>query len=155
MTRPDLALMGIPLEDHHLEIRDLMLRFGAEKLAPGAAARDSSHEYPHALIDELAAMGGMAMKTGPQDDGPGLDNTGYALAIEAISRFDASVAVVMVASNLAATILAHHATDDQRARLDEVSAIPLGFPHEFISTGAGSVVYGDLGDRIERPKPRG
>ncbi|MEZ4382913.1 MAG: aldo/keto reductase [Nannocystaceae bacterium] len=46
-------------------------------------------------------------------------------------------------------------TDDQRARLDEVSAIPLGFPHEFISTGAGSVVYGDLGDRIERPKPRG
>jgi butyryl-CoA dehydrogenase len=77
----------------------------------------TTHAFPVDLVNELAALGGMSMKTAAEDDGPGLDNIGYALSIEAISRFDPSVAVVAVASNLAAAILAKHATPDQRERL--------------------------------------
>ena len=112
----DLERFGFDLTEEQREIRAMMLRFGEERLRPGAAARDKSHAFPTELIDELAAMGGMAMKTAPEDAGPGVDNTAYALAIEAIARADASVAVVMVAANLAASILSKHATPEQRER---------------------------------------
>jgi alkylation response protein AidB-like acyl-CoA dehydrogenase len=117
MDTQELARFGPFIQPQHLEIRDMMLRFAQERLAPGAQQRDQSAAFPVELIGELAALGGMSMKTAADDDGPGLDNTAYALAIEAISRFDPSVGVVAVASNLAAAILARHATPDQRKRL--------------------------------------
>lgn len=110
----DLSRFGFDIDEDQREVRDLMLRFAEERLAPGAAARDRSHDFPTDLIAEFAALGGMAMKVSPEDDGPGLDTLGYALAVEAITRGDASVGVVMVASNLAASILAAHATEEQR-----------------------------------------
>lgn len=112
----DIDRFAFGLTDDHREVREVMLRFAQERLAPGAAERDRSHAFPRDLIDELAALGGMAMKASSDDDGPGLDATGYALAVEAITRGDASVGVVMVAGNLAASILAAHATEDQRKR---------------------------------------
>lgn len=112
----DIGRFGFDITDDQREVRAMMLRFAEDRLAPGAAARDRSHEFPRDLIGELAALGGMGMKISTADDGPGLDATGYALAVEAITRGDASVGVVMVAANLAASILAGHATDDQRDR---------------------------------------
>ena len=112
----DIGRFGIDLTPEQCDIREEMLRFGQSKLAPSAVMRDREHAFPHELIAELASMGGMAMKASPQDDGPGVDNVAYALAIEAIARADASVAVVMVAANLAASILARHATSAQRER---------------------------------------
>lgn len=44
---------------------------------------------------------------------------------------------------------------EQMARLHEVSKIELGFPHDFISSGAREIVYGKVGERIDLPKPRG
>lgn len=95
---------------------------GEEELAAGTAERDRSHEFPTDLINELAALGGMAMKTAPKDDGPGVGNLGYALAVETISRSDASVGVVMVASNLAAAIIAQNASDAQRETFVKAAA---------------------------------
>lgn len=112
----DLDRFGFDLTEEQRDVREVMLRFGEERLRPGAAERDRSKDFPGDLIDELAALGGMAMKAAPEDDGPGIGNTAYALAVEAIARADASVAVVMVAANLAASILAKHATPDQRER---------------------------------------
>ena len=111
-----LERMGFAVTEEDRALRETLLRFGAEQLAPGAAERDSSHTFPTAQIDALAAMGCMAMKTPEALGGPGISNMGYALAIEALSRYDASVSVVMVASNLAAAILAAHATEAQQAR---------------------------------------
>lgn len=112
----ELDRMGFPVSDEARALRDLMMRFGQDRLHPGAADRDRSHAFPDTEIRELARMGGMAMKVGVEDNGPGVDNLTYVLAIEAISRWDASVGVVMVASNLAAAILARHASPEQRAR---------------------------------------
>ncbi len=112
----EIDRFGFAISDETRALRAAMMRFGETRLLPGAAERDATKAFPAALIDELAALGAMAMKAAPEDDGPGVDNMGYALAIEAIARCDASVAVVMVASNLAAAILARHATEDQRRR---------------------------------------
>ncbi len=111
-----LERFGFPISPDQREIHETMRRFGRDRLAPGAADRDRDHRFPTAEIGELARMGGMAMKAAPDDDGPGLDNTAYALSIEALAEADPSVAVVTVASNLAMNILSLHANEDQRAR---------------------------------------
>jgi len=46
-------------------------------------------------------------------------------------------------------------SEEQMTRLHEVSKIELGFPHDFISSGAREIVYGTVGARIDLPKPRG
>lgn len=112
----ELERFGFEISDEQREIRELMLRFGRDTLLPGAKERDLSHAFPTSEIKALAEMGGMAMKTKPEDDGPGMDNTAYVLAIEALSRFDASVGVVAVAGNLAAAIVAANANTAQRER---------------------------------------
>lgn len=116
MTYPDLKRFGFPISAEHEEIRDMMLRFGREQLAPGCAERDKTHQFPSTQIHELAALGTMAMKVPTELDGPGIDNLGYALSIEALSRYDASVAVVTVASNLAAAILSANGSAEQHDR---------------------------------------
>ena len=116
MSGTGLERFAQDFTDDQLQIRDLMVRFAQDRLAPGAAERDKTHAYPHDLIDELGALGGMAMKAPVDGDDALADATAYVLAIEAISRADASVGVVMVASNLAASIIAAHASQDQRQR---------------------------------------
>ena len=116
MSYPQFNSFGPLISQTHLEIRDNLLRFAEQQLAPGAAARDQTHQFPQDQIDELAALGGMAMKVPVDMGGPGIDNVSYALCIEALSRYDASVAVVAVASNLSAHILANHASAEQQSR---------------------------------------
>lgn len=116
MSFPDFDRLGFAFDEDQRGVLEVMTRFGAERLAPGAGERDRLHAFPRDLIAELAALGGMAMKVGSRDDGPGLSNIAYALAVQAIARADASVAVVMVASNLAAAILERFASASQRER---------------------------------------
>ena len=56
------------------------------------------------------------MKATSDDEGPALDNLSYLLSIEALSRYDASLGVVAVAGNLAASILSKAANQSQRDR---------------------------------------
>ncbi len=44
---------------------------------------------------------------------------------------------------------------EQLQRLDEVSKIQLGFPHDFIGSEASGIVYGEVGQKLVMPKPRG
>ena len=111
-----LDRMGFAIPEDARDLRAMMLRFGAEDCAPGAAERDRTHAFPAEQIDALARLGAMAMKTPEADFGPGVSNLAYALAIEALARHDASICVVTVASNLAGAILAQHCTPEQKTR---------------------------------------
>lgn len=119
MSDLNIEGFGFELNEQHIDVRNTMLRFGQDRLHPGAAARDASKAFAVEEVNELAGLGGMAMKLQPEDGGPGLDNTAYALSIEALARYDASVAVVAVASNLSASILGKAASADQKARFVE------------------------------------
>lgn len=109
-----LDRFGFEISDEQKQIYDAMLRFGLEHLQSGAQERDRSHSFPSAQAKALADMGGFAMKAGSEDDGPALDNLSYLLTIEALSRYDASLGVVAVAGNLAASILSKAANKSQR-----------------------------------------
>lgn len=90
--------------------------FAERRLAAGAAERDRTGRFPVEEIHELGKLGLLAMKVSAEDGGAGTSNIGYALAMQAIAETCASTAVILASSNLAAKILADHASPQQRDR---------------------------------------
>lgn len=89
--------------------------FAGRRLAPGAAERDRSGDFPSAELRELAELGLVAMRVPVADGGAGLDTVGYVLCMEAIAEACSSVAVVLASSNLSAKILSDFGTPEQKA----------------------------------------
>lgn len=112
----DPSRLGFPLDEDHLTIVEVARRFARERLAPGAAGRDRSGEYPNEFVPELADLGLLAMKVAVADGGSGVDNTSYLLAMAAVAESCASTAVILASSNLATQVLGRHADADQRSR---------------------------------------
>ncbi len=102
-------------EDHGL-MRDSMMSFAKEQIAPGASQRDRDREFPIALIKKLGEMGMMAARVPEALGGPGVDTVGYTLMLEALGRADVGLASVVAATNLVAAILSEQATAAQRDR---------------------------------------
>ncbi len=80
-------------------IRETARKFAEEKLAPGTIERDEQEVFPYAAIKELGELGFMGMMVPEEWGGSGLDVTSYALAMEEISRVDASCGVIMSVNN--------------------------------------------------------
>jgi len=114
-TNPHARLV-FPFTDEELMIGAAARDFAARRLAPGAAHRDRTGEFPLAELRELAGLGLFAMKVPEDDGGAGASNVGYVLAMEAIAEACASTAVVLASSNLASKILADHGSAEQKAR---------------------------------------
>jgi butyryl-CoA dehydrogenase len=85
--------------------------FARERIAPHAADIDSSNRFPIELVRELAARGLLGMTTSREHGGLGVDYVSYALAVEAIARGSATVAVIVAVNNsLVADVLARFGT---------------------------------------------
>ena len=103
-------------ETHHL-IRETARKFALEKLAPGTIDRDEHEVFPYDAVKELGELGFMGMMVPEEWGGSGLDTASYAIAIEEISRVDASAGVIMSVNNsLVCYGLTEFGTDDQKER---------------------------------------
>jgi alkylation response protein AidB-like acyl-CoA dehydrogenase len=91
--------MDFQLNDTHLMIRDAARKFAAERVAPGTIERDEEERFPADIVRELAELGFMGMMVPEEFNGAGLDTLSYAIAMEEISRVDASVGVIMSVNN--------------------------------------------------------
>lgn len=121
-------------------VRDTARAFARDRLAPTAASRDRTRAFPTEIIKELASLGLLAAKVPLELGGPGTDNVGYALAMEAIAEGCASTAVILASSNLVAHVLVKLASSEQKERwLRPYARGELG-PASFALTepGAGS-----------------
>jgi hypothetical protein len=85
--------------EDQLAIRDAARDFAVAEIEPGAMARDHSAEFPKDIIKQLGEMGFMGMVVPEAYGGAGVDYLSYILALEEISRVDASVAVTMSVNN--------------------------------------------------------
>ena len=83
--------MTFEFNETHRMIRDTARKFAEEQLAPGSVSRDEHEEFPTEAVRELGALGFMGMMVPEEWGGIGLDTVSYVLAIEEISRVDASV----------------------------------------------------------------
>lgn len=87
------------LSEDHKQIRDMARDFARGEVMPGAAARDKSHEFPAALVEQLGELGFMGMFIDPEYGGSGMDMLSYVLALEEICYADAGVGVIMSVNN--------------------------------------------------------
>lgn len=78
-------------------IRDLARDFADSEVAPRAEYYDHRREFPYAVIAKLAELGFLGLPVPEAYGGAGADTLSYALAVEEISRGDASVGITMAA----------------------------------------------------------
>jgi alkylation response protein AidB-like acyl-CoA dehydrogenase len=91
--------MNFDLNETHLMIKETARKFAEEELAKNAAERDEKEEFPSEAVKKLAELGFMGMMVPEKYGGAGLDTISYVLAMEEISRVDASCGVIMSVNN--------------------------------------------------------
>jgi alkylation response protein AidB-like acyl-CoA dehydrogenase len=91
--------MTFDFTETQLMIQETARKFAEEELASSAAERDEKEEFPHEAIKKLGELGFMGMMVNEQYGGAGLDMVSYVLAMEEISKVDASCGVIMSVNN--------------------------------------------------------
>jgi len=91
--------MNFQLTEEHLMIQKAARDFANEVLKPGVIDRDEEQRFPKEGIKKLGELGFMGMMVSPQYGGGGMDTISYVLAMEEISKIDASVSVCMSVNN--------------------------------------------------------
>jgi len=91
--------MNFNLSEEHLMIREAARDFAQTELLPGVIERDDKQQFPHDQIKKLGALGFMGMMVDPAYGGSGMDTMSYVLAMEELSKIDASASVVVSVNN--------------------------------------------------------
>ena len=91
--------MDIKLSEEHIAVRDAAREFTQNVLKPGVIDRDEKQEFPTEQIKQLGELGFLGMMVDPKYGGGGMDTVSYVLAMEEISKLDASCSVVMSVNN--------------------------------------------------------
>ncbi|CAI8200806.1 MAG: Acyl-CoA dehydrogenase [Cryomorphaceae bacterium] len=91
--------MNFELTEEHKMIRDAARDFAQTELLPGVIERDENQTFPTEQIKKLGELGFMGMMVSPKYGGAGMDTISYILAMEEISKVDASCSVVMSVNN--------------------------------------------------------
>jgi len=91
--------MKFDLTEEHLMIRDAARDFAQNELLPGVIDRDENQKFPSEQVKKMAELGFMGMMVSPDYGGGGMDTISYVLAMEEISKVDASAAVIMSVNN--------------------------------------------------------
>ncbi len=107
--------MDFEFTEDHLMLQQSLREFADEVVAPGAAERDLSAEFPDELRKRFAEMGLFGSYVPEQYGGAGMDITSYALIVEEISRACAASGVVISAhTSLCVDPILHFGTDTQK-----------------------------------------
>jgi len=91
--------MDFQLTEEHLMIQKAARDFAVNELLPGVIERDEHQKFPAEQIKKLGELGFLGMMVSPKYGGAGLDAISYVLAMEEISKVDASASVVMSVNN--------------------------------------------------------
>ncbi|MCE2496155.1 MAG: acyl-CoA dehydrogenase [Flavobacteriales bacterium] len=91
--------MTFELTEEHKMIRDTAREFARTELLPGVIERDDQQKFPAEQIAKMGELGFMGMMVDPAYNGGGMDTLSYVLAMEEISKIDASASVAMSVNN--------------------------------------------------------
>ena len=91
--------MNFNLSNEQKLIRESARNFAQTELLPGVIDRDDKQEFPKKQIEEMGKMGFLGMMVDPKYGGGGMDTISYVLAMEEISKVDASCSVIMSVNN--------------------------------------------------------
>ncbi|MGM0547143.1 MAG: acyl-CoA dehydrogenase family protein [Bacteroidota bacterium] len=109
--------LSFELSEEQQLIRDSIKDFVERHVAPGVKERDTSKEFPHDLVKQLAEQGFMGMVHPEKYGGGGVGHVSFCLAIEEIARWDASLALTVAShTSLASGHIALAANESQKEK---------------------------------------
>ncbi len=109
--------MEFRLSEEHEMMRKIVREFAEKEVAPTAAERDEKEEFDRALFDKMAELGLTGIPWPEEEGGVGADFLSYVIAVEELSRVDASVGVTLSAHiSLASWPIHKFGTPEQKER---------------------------------------
>src|SRR5687768_3181690 len=91
--------MNFEYTEEQKAVRDAARDFARNELLPGVIERDTQQRFPAEQIRKMGELGFMGMMVDPKYNGGGMDTISYVLAMEEISKIDASASVCMSVNN--------------------------------------------------------
>ena len=91
--------MDFKFTEEHEMIRQAARDFANTELLPDVIERDNKQEFPAEQIKKLGELGFMGMMASPEYGGGGMDTISYIIAMEELSKVDASASVVVSVNN--------------------------------------------------------
>ena len=109
--------MKLNLSEEHLMIQKSARDFAQQELLPGVIERDENQKFPTEEVKKMGQMGFMGMMTSTKYGGGGMDTISYILAMEEISKIDASSSVIMSVNNsLVCWGIEKYGTEEQKQK---------------------------------------
>lgn len=109
--------MNFSLSEEHLMIKQAARDFAQNDCKPGVIERDTHMKWPAEQVKKMAELGFLGMMVSPEYGGGGMDTLSYVLAMEEISKIDASCSVLMSVNNsLVCWGLEEFGTEEQKRK---------------------------------------
>lgn len=109
--------MNFQLTEEQLAVQAAARDFAQNELLPGVIERDTHQKFPAEQIKKMGELGFMGMMVDPKYNGGGMDTISYTLAMEEISKIDASASVCMSVNNsLVCWGLERFGTEEQKEK---------------------------------------
>ena len=148
------AGMNFELSEEQIAVRDAARDFAQNVLKPGVIDRDREQRFPKDEIKQLGELGFLGMMVNPKYGGGGMDAMSYVLAMEEISKVDASCSVVMSVNNsLVCWGLEEFANEEQKmkylvplAKGEKIGAFCLSEPEAGSDATSQRTTAIDMGD---------
>ena len=146
--------MILELTEEQKAVRDAARDFAQNVLKPGVIERDNAQRFPADEVRQLGELGFMGMMVDPKYGGSGMDTVSYVLAMEELSKIDASASVcVSVNNSLVCWGLEEYGTEEQKeqflaplARGEKIGAFCLSEPEAGSDATSQRTTAIDMGD---------
>jgi alkylation response protein AidB-like acyl-CoA dehydrogenase len=146
--------MHFELSEEQLAVQAAARDFAQNVLKPGVIDRDEHQRFPTEEVKQLAELGFMGMMVDPQYGGSGMDTLSYAIAMEEISKIDASTSVCMSVNNsLVCYGLQAYGTEEQKEKFlkplatgEKIGAFCLSEPEAGSDATSQRTTAVDMGD---------
>ena len=146
--------MNFELTEEQVAVRDAARDFAQNVLKPGVIERDREQKFPTEEVKQLGELGFLGIMVDTKYGGSGMDAISYVLAMEEISKIDASTSVVMSVNNsLVCYGLEKYGTEEQKqkflvplARGQKIGAFCLSEPEAGSDATSQRTTAIDMGD---------
>ena len=146
--------MILELNEEQRAVRDAARDFAQNVLKPGVIDRDNEQRFPADEVRQLGELGFMGMMVDPKYGGSGMDTVSYVLAMEELSKIDASASVcVSVNNSLVCWGLETYGTEEQKEKFlkplamgEKIGAFCLSEPEAGSDATSQRTTAIDMGD---------
>ena len=146
--------MDFQLTEEHQQIREMARNFTQNVLKPGVIERDRDMIHPTEFLKQMGELGFMGMMVDTKYGGGGMDALSYCIAMEEISKLDASCSVAMSVNNsLVCWGLEAYGTEEQKqkylvplAKGEKLGAFALSEPEAGSDATSQKTTAEDKGD---------